>query len=215
MITIEPLMQRLSERRPIFYSEADFQHELAIELRTMDPDIQIRLEYPFGEGSRASLDVLLRKGADQFGLELKYLCRSADLTVAGERFQLRNQSARDLRRYDVCKDVVRIEEFSRRFGAAGGVLVLTNDPAYWSSRGRIHACDAAFDLSDLRTLSGVLAWTDRAGAGTMKGREAPLIIANSYALRWHDYTKLAGGGGHLRYLYIPVGKHGTPGVNAA
>jgi hypothetical protein len=206
MITIEPLMERLSQRRAIFYSEADFQHELAIELRMADPGLQLRLEYPFGEGARASLDVLLRKGSRQFGLELKYLCRAANVTVNGEEFRLRNQSARDLRRYDVCKDIVRIEEFGRKFGATGGVLVLTNDPAYWSSRGRIQTCDAAFDLSDLRTLTGKLSWTDRAGAGTIKGREASLVIENSYPLKWRDYANVGGDGGYLRYLYIPVGQ---------
>jgi hypothetical protein len=160
MVIIEPLMSRLAVRRPIFHSEADFQHELAIELRTMDPDLQLRLEYPFGHGARASLDVLLRKGDARFGLELKYLCRSTNVTLGGERFQLRHQSAHDIRRYDVCKDIVRIEDFCQRFGATGAVLILTNDPAYWSSRRRSDTFDAAFDLADLRILSGALAWAE-------------------------------------------------------
>jgi hypothetical protein len=204
MIMIEPLMTRLGQRRPIFHSEADFQHEVAIELRTMDADVQLRLEYPFGLGSRASLDILLRKGGAQAGLELKYLCRSADVTVEGEQFQLSHQSAHDIRRYDVCKDVVRIEGFCDRFGATGGVLILTNDPAYWSPRRRADTFDAAFNLADLRVLSGTLAWAAGTGKGTAKGRETPLVISGSYPLTWRDYADVGGAGGRLRCLYIPV-----------
>lgn len=205
MIRIEPLMKRLSARRPIFHSEADFQHELAIELRAMDPALALRLEYPFGLGARASLDILLRKKNVLAGLELNYLCRAADVSVAGEAFRLRHQSAHDIRRYDVCKDVVRMEAFCERLGATGGVLILTNDPAYWSPRRRADTFDAAFNLADSRVLGGTLAWAEGTGTGTTRGREVPLAIAGSYPLAWRDYADVGGAGGRLRYLFIPVG----------
>jgi hypothetical protein len=206
MIMIEPLMSRLSQRRPIFHSEADFQHEVAIELRAMDPDLELRLEYPFGLGSRASLDILLRKDRKLAGLELKYLCRSADVTITGEQFQLRHQAAHDIRRHDVCKDVVRMEEFCVRFSATAGVLILTNDPAYWAPRRRADTFDAEFNLADLRVLSGTLSWAPGTGTGTAKGRETPLVLSGSYSLAWRDYADVGAVGGRLRYLYIPVGR---------
>ncbi|MDI4655368.1 hypothetical protein [Xanthobacter autotrophicus] len=130
----------------------------------------------------------------------------------GERFQLRNQSAHDIRRYDVCKDVVRIESFCQRFGATGGVLILTNDPAYWSSRRRADTFDTAFDLADLRILNGTLAWAEGAGTWTTKGRETPLVITGHYPLQWRDYADIGCVSGRLRYLYIPVGSVDTPMV---
>jgi hypothetical protein len=210
MVIIEQLMQRLADRRPIFYSEADFQHALAIELMKMDPDLQVRLEYPvdleypLGRVARANLDILLRRGDKLFGLELKYLCRATNLTIGDERFQLRHQGAHDIRRYDVCKDIVRIEGFCRQFGATGGCLILTNDPTYWSNRRRPDTFDAHFDLADLRILSGELAWAEGTGPGTTKGREGKLVIAGKYPLQWRDYADNSGAGGHLRYLYIPI-----------
>lgn len=57
----------------------------------MDPDLQLRLEYPFGLGSCTSLDILLRTDAALAGLELKYLCRATDVSVADERFCLSHQ----------------------------------------------------------------------------------------------------------------------------
>lgn len=89
LIKVEAVLKSLGERRPIFHSEADLQHELAHELRAHDPELALRLEYPIGTNARASLDILLRKGNDRFGLELKYLCRSADVTVSDERFGLK------------------------------------------------------------------------------------------------------------------------------
>jgi hypothetical protein len=204
VIEIGPVLAALSKRRPIFHSEADLQHELAHELRAHDPDLALRLEYPIGTDSRASLDILLRKGAAQFGLEIKYLFRSAQMTIDGEAFALKHQSAHDIRRYDVVKDIVRMERFAARFDAPAGVLVLTNDPAYWTSRRRTDTIDAAFDLSDLNRLNGIRAWTAAAGAGTIKGRADPLIISGSYDLRWHDYSDLGAGGGRFRYLYVPI-----------
>jgi len=208
MITIEPVMASLSRRRPIFHSEADLQHELAHELRAHDSDLALRLEYPIGVDSRASLDILLRKGTAQFGIELKYLCRSVQTTIDGETFMLKHQSAHDIRRYDVVKDIVRMERFAARFGAPAAVLIMTNDPAYWSSRRRPDTIDAAFDLSDLSKLTGTLGWAAAAGAGTTKGRAEPLIVSGTYDLRWHDYSDLGGTGGRFRYLYVPISQLG-------
>jgi hypothetical protein len=63
----------------------------------------------------------------------------------------RHQSVHDIHPYDVCKDILRIEDFCQRFGATGGVLILTNDPAYWSNRRR----SDTFDATDILGATGV------------------------------------------------------------
>jgi hypothetical protein len=93
VIEIEPVLESLYKRRPIFHSEADFQHELAHELRAQDSGLSLHLEYPIGVDSRARLDILLRKGTARFGLELKYLCRSVQMTIDDEVFALKHQRA--------------------------------------------------------------------------------------------------------------------------
>jgi hypothetical protein len=114
----------------------------------------------------------------------------------------------DIRRYDVVKDVVRMERFASRFDAPAAVLVLTNDPVYWSNRRSADTIDAAFDLSDLRSLSGTLGWGAAAGAGSIKGRADSLIVLGSYDLRWHDYSDLGRASGQFRYLYVPISQPG-------
>ena len=203
LIEIDTIMARLAQRRPLFCSEADFQHELAYDLRRSDPDVNVRLEYPLGPGLRGAIDILLF-GAHRHALELKYLCKGLKTKVGDEDMILRHQGAHDIRRYDVCKDVERMEKYAHRTGHGAAVLVLSNDPAYWQPRRRADTVDAAFDLSDLRQLSGVLGWGTAAGAGTTKGRESALEIRGNYPLAWRDYSDLGGAGGRFRYLWVPV-----------
>lgn len=44
-------------------------------------------------------------------LELKYLCQRIEHEIDGETFALKPQGAQDIRRYDVLKDVGRMEQF--------------------------------------------------------------------------------------------------------
>ena len=56
MMDIDGLMAKLSKRRQIFHSEADFQHALAWEIHLANPDCQVRLEFsPFPDDERAML----------------------------------------------------------------------------------------------------------------------------------------------------------------
>ena len=203
MIEIDQIMSDMARRRPVFCSEADLQHEFAMELRLRRPHQQIRLEYPLGGALRGAIDVLLL-GERPFALELKYLCKGLVAEVGAEQFTLRQQSAHDIRRHDVCKDVVRMEAFARRTGHGAAVLVVSNDPAYWQPRRRTDTVDAAFDIAEAKELAGTLQWGATAGTGTTKGREVPLQLTGRYSLVWRDYSDLGVKAGRFRYLWIPV-----------
>lgn len=95
-------------------------------------------------------------------------------------------------------NAARVERYAERTGHGAAVLVLSNDPAYWQPRRRAGTVDAAFDLADARQLGGTLQWDARAGAGTTKGREAPLEIRGSHPLAWRDFSDLGGIGGRFR-----------------
>lgn len=210
LIEIDQIMSEMARRRPVFCSEADLQHELAMELRLRQPHKQIRLEYPLGGDLRGAIDVLLL-GERPFALELKYLCKGLVVEVNGERFTLRQQSAHDIRRHDVCKDVARMEAFVRRTNHGAAVLVVSNDPAYWQPRRRTDTVDAAFDIAEAKELAGTLQWGASAGAGTIRGRDVPLQLTGRYPLVWRDYSDLGVMAGRFRYLWIPVS---APGAEA-
>lgn len=172
MIVIEQLMADLAKRRPVFCSEADFQHELAYEVRQRNPDLNVRLEWPVSVPSRGAIDLIVI-GMGKFALELKYLCKGFSTTLDGEPITLKHQGAYDIRRYDVCKDVIRMERYAERTGHGAAVLVLSNDPAYWQVRKRASTADSAFDLAHLRELTGSLHWGETAGPGPARVAKLP------------------------------------------
>ena len=204
-LDIPHLLIDLAARRPVFHSEADLQHELAWHLREVYPNLQVRLEYPLARPSNAAIDILIRNGGQEMALELKYLCQRVEHEIDGESFVLKPQGAQDIRRYDVLKDVGRMEQFlAARPPASAAVLVLSNDPSYWSGPKRDSSCDAAFALREGRTVTGVLDWADHAGQGTKRGREAAIALKGTYLMNWREYARIDGRFGEFRFLYIPV-----------
>lgn len=188
--TLHKLLRSLSERRPIFHSEADFQHELAWQIRlAADASATLRLEQPVG-ARRSHLDLLFKQGACHVAFELKYKTKAASIRCNGEDFCLRDQRAQDTGRYDFLKDIERIERYvDEHAGAEGYVVLLTNDPSYWQVR-QSTAADAAFRIHEGRVVEGVLEWGSQAADGTKHKRDLHLSIARRYTMAWHDYSKI-------------------------
>ena len=197
-------MAALAEERPLFHSEADFQHAFAWRLHSVHPGARIRLETRFRPGER--LDVLAVIDGRRVAIELKYLLRKLTATVEGELFDLPDQSAQDIRRYDFVKDILRLERMRLEDLADDAyAIALTNDPGYWRPTAREGTVDAAFRLAEGRRLAGLLAWAAHTGAGTMVGRKDPIALGGDYLVTWRDYSRVGTErGGHFRYLAVEV-----------
>jgi len=107
-----PTIPALAAKRPVFHSEADFQHAFAWEIHQHLPDAYVRLEYrPALLPTRAYVDVWVVDGNQTLAIELKY--KTAPLSVQlddGEKFDLMSQGAQDLGRYDFVRDLWRLEQ---------------------------------------------------------------------------------------------------------
>lgn len=167
MIDIHGTMAQLSKSRPVFHSEADFQHALAWKLREDHPKLAIRLEYrPAQLTQRGYIDVWAADEREVVAIELKYKTRSLQTTAQGEVFDLLDQSAQNLGRYDTLKDIQRLEQVVAAVpNSSGFVLLLTNDRSYWASSKRQDTVDAHFRLHEGRLLTGQLSWGNAASAG--------------------------------------------------
>ena len=207
-IDIHKAMRNLATRRPIFHSEADFQHALAWELHVLDPGLEIRLEVPasYKAQSRAFIDLVVRKNRITAFFELKYKTINTSIKHNGEAFNLKTQGAQDQGSYDFLKDISRVESFvSCTDSAFGYAIMLSNDKRYWTQRRGINPIDADFQLLDDRILSGQLAWAAHAGVGSTKGRESPLDFRRSYQIKWLPYSEIVEPyASQFRYLSLEI-----------
>ena len=185
------VLKSLAARRPVFHSEADFQHALAWIIHEQHPDSKVRLEYRPGKiTEKAYVDIWMIHDGAICAIELKYKTRRLQVTVGEEPFDLLDQSAQDQARYDFCKDIGRIEALASAYpDLTGFAVLLTNDRGYWRKSGRDGNVDSAFRLHETAKLSGRLEWAGHASAGTTKGRTDAICLVGEYSLNWMTYSK--------------------------
>ena len=201
-------LSALAAERPVFHAEADFQHALAWTVRDRHAGVEVRLERPVPlAGERGHVDIWLRGSDTEIVIELKYWTREAHLVVSDEEYELRQQGAQPPSRYDLWKDVARIERLIERGWATGGyVAALTNEQSYWNEGGA-GAIDGTFRTHENNEVLGKLAWGPGAAAGTMKNREQPIELRGRYITRWQSYSQpFEAPGGEFRYLLLDVGE---------
>jgi hypothetical protein len=206
MVDLPTLLERLSHERPLFHSEADFQHALAWRIQLARPDAHIRLEYRPAVAGRPHLDIWATATDENLAVEVKYKTRAISCEVGGETYVLNSHSAQDQGRYDFWKDVVRLERIGRELPRTTGIaLLLTNDSALWKISTKADSVDGAFRLDEGRSLTGGLQWGPTASAGTKRGREAVLEIAGTYGVGWRDYSQVRSPRyGQFKYLLVTV-----------
>ena len=158
-------LTELRAERPVFHSEADFQHALAWIAHRSEPRLRVRLETRLGPGMRLDLQFSRPDLGTHLAVELKYLTAGWTGSWEGEEFHLLNQGAQDIRAYDVVKDIHRVEQFvTDRAGWGGAVVVLSNEPSYWQRPGPGRPTNAdAFRIYDRNRLTGVRAWGPNTG----------------------------------------------------
>lgn len=197
-------MQALAAKRPIFHSEADFQHALAWEIQLAHETAAIRLEKRVSTAPRViELDLLIQLSDRRFGVELKYLRNGMSAEVDGELFTL-STGADDHGRYWAIEDCARLERLvSESLINSGALVLLTNSPSTWtpSASPRPTLYDA-FRMHDGHTLTGTMEWGTGGAVGGRPG-SGTIALTGSYPLLWRDYSTV--GGKEFRYLVVDVG----------
>lgn len=208
MLELHFILASLASRRPVFHSEADFQHALAWELHQHDRAANVRLEKRVS--ARVHLDLLVQSLSGELAIELKYKTRAIKLVHGDEQYELLDQSAQDIGRHDFIKDIRRLEDYVEgHAGAVGYAVLLTNDRTYWSESKRPNSVDAAFRLQEGRVVQGAVTWGSNASAGTKLKREVPITLRGEYPISWRDYS--SHGEGHdkqFRYVAVRVPSNG-------
>lgn len=178
-------MDALASKRPIFHSEADFQHALAWEVQVAHPRASMRFEKRVAVRPNIDLDLLIGLDGSRLGVELKYPRRGMTADVAGELFTLAT-GADDHGRYLAIADLARLERLVTDDVLDSGVLVvLTNVANVWAqpaSRGRV--LYEAFRIHERHIVAGTMAWGDWGAEGGRPAASGPVTLQGRYPLTW-------------------------------
>ena len=211
MIEITDVLNELSKKRPVFHSEADFQHALAWGIREKYPDLSIRLEKRVVLNEEEKFwDIFVFKESKIVAVEAKYKTKNLDTIIMNEKFTLKNHGAQDQGRYDFIKDVSRLEKALETYrDSTGFAIFLTNDESYWKTPSRdVNTADKDFRIHGEMTIRGTLSWKEGTSEGTMSGRSESIILKGRYMLNWNDYSDVKKQNGKFRYLLVKIA-HGN------
>jgi hypothetical protein len=192
------VLSDLATRRPVFHSEADFQHELAWEIHTKyaRQGVQLRLEYPLAKVG--TIDIWARMGSRTYAIELKYKKERFHGDVGSEQFSFNTDGAHPLTRYDAFLDMGRVERACTRGADCGYALFLTNDSLYW--RREATKGSRSFSMHDGREITpGILSWPKTA-LKFIEARPAPIQVQRNTKLEWHPYSQISSLETEFRYL---------------
>ena len=201
---INRTLDELSEIRPIFHNEADFQFSFAWQIQKQNPNHRIRLEYKVPQFVNRYTDIWIT-GEDFVAIELKYKPISMQLQYNEEIFELKKHGAQDIGRYDFLKDVQRLEEIIMEYpNTKAYAIMITNDRLYWQSPQKHNSVDKDFKIHQDRNIHGVLSWSSKAGTGTTKNREKPIQIHGNYSMDWKIYSNIDQKYDQFKILCLPI-----------
>jgi len=202
VVDVGTVMGKLSSARPIFHSEADFQHAFAWVLHEIEPSLNIRLEVRQEE--REYVDLFCFGPHGRTAIEFKYFTARWAGTdpLTEETFHLRGHAADDLARRNFVFDMARLEKFCAAGRALNGfAIMLSNDRRLWNPAvGSRVTRDQAFRIHEGQTLSGTLRWGAEGSYFGANQRE----LGGNYPIAWHDYSRLDGPTGDFRWLAVAV-----------
>ena len=195
ILDIEKCMKSLSDKRPIFHSEKDFQFALAWEIQKEYPKSNIRLEYPVG---KMDIDIVVFCGEDNkimIPIELKY--KTGELykdnkkyNIKNEDFLLKEHAAHNISRHNFLKDIERIESISESL--EGYTIWLTNSKKYWESPSNIENTCKNFTVHDKANIkcNSTLEWSEHTYIKT-RNEHKEITLKNSYTFSWEEYSTIA------------------------
>lgn len=209
-------MVPLASRRPIFHSEADFQHELAMDLDRAG--YSVRLEVPSvvmlnGEKGRMEIDICAIDPStrDRTAIEVKYVTMPMVINLGGEGYNLRNNWGTNLSRFDCLADYQRVGSLCAGQQARFGFTIfMTNAEDAWAvDAGETHIMAQQFSIHDGRVMAAGMAlnWVPMnpaVGSVTRKRLPpyTPITIPNAATCNWTDYSSLQHPNGRFRFLML-------------
>ncbi|MGL4561006.1 MAG: hypothetical protein ACRCV0_01785 [Brevinema sp.] len=194
----------LSEERPIFHSEADFQFALAWKIKENLPDVKVRLEYPVYNEDKNNkkknmyIDIVVFLDEKFIPIELKYITaplyeeKKFEHRVAQEAFLLKDHLAYPINRHNFLEDIERIEKLSEYPNFIEGYTVwLSNCQNYWLGPKTNETTCKNFTIHHEAKISkgSTLEWAHNTCKRTVDAHKI-LTLNNGYKFLWEEYSNI-------------------------
>lgn len=201
--TLNNILQDLSKIRPIFHSEADFQHALAIKL-SINNDIRLERRFFVNEENFYVDILLLNHGKPSIAIELKYKTAILDITHQNEDFNLKNQAANDLGRYHFREDIYWLEQLkNKKLIDKAFSIFLTNDAKYWNHPTTNETMDQEFRIHQGAQIIQEAQWKN-APQQHWTINYCGLSLYQQYSpIEWENYSCITQEGSlNLKFKYV-------------
>jgi hypothetical protein len=187
---IKKAMENLSKNKDrVFHSEADFQFQLAWELKSLK-DFNVRLEYSenLSSNKNGHFDiVIITEDQKYIPVELKYF------TKPHHKYPQLKQQNDTWRTYDYFEDMLRVEHFVNQHNNSykGYTIVLSNYAFFWEGNVRESTNYYDFRILNNREIKPrEYKWAD-SNAKSVKGtrREKNIELKGHYKFEWNAFLE--------------------------
>lgn len=183
---IDQILINLSQQKPFFKSEKEFQNYLGDEIKKNGFVCEKSSNY-LGQ----KVDILVKDSSFNVLYAIQLRHKTALLSMDGGLIRLKNHGAQDQARYDFIKDIKSLENIKKGNTVVKGYsILLTNDSKYWELPAKSNSVDEDFLIYEGKILYGNLEWSPLASAGTKYKREDKLELLKQYECRWGTYSKI-------------------------
>ena len=203
-LSIETFMKALKDeldKQEIFLSECDFQLNLAKKLK--DSNFDVILEYPIkkdelykyknnttdlGNDTNSYIDIYCKKGDESYFIELKYKTMEEQVTRYGNQFNLKSHNCHTDNRYDVYKDIERLECCKKWYkdrydkDSVGYMIFLTNYPNHHEPSSNQKKYPLSTEINNYN--------------------EQNLKVEGKYGVSWHEFKKI--NESQFEYLLVEI-----------
>lgn len=203
-------MNDYSKKGIIFFNEAHFQSEFAIFLSKTIPmsDYEIILEYsPKFKKYRVDLLIKNKRTNERTIIEFKYVVKEALVEVSkGFYINLKNQLAYDVRRYQIWRDISKLEDLIANGKCEHGYFVMITNADDLIKPVNPKNIDSEFDISSgLKRPNNTSLYWSYYKEKTWKRYPKHVHIkkTKSYEFNYKSYSK-ATGMLDFKYLILPI-----------
>lgn len=176
----------MASKVKLFVSERNLQSEFILEAKSLYPSCELYPEYAVTIGGKTChIDLLIKDMDEEEVVEFKYVVGGGKINLAyGGTYTLKKQAAINIRRYQIYKDIERLEELKSSKGITGYVCLITNMKGFWNGSPRTKKAKD-FELKDGTVINA--GKHGFSGTSALSKTYHSISLKGKYRIKYDDY----------------------------